>query len=69
MQVENGRCPAPCQPEFIERSISFIEETAADGVDKIRDFCNTSWAGFEWPDIGTYWASDMTTGVYWDIFT
>ena len=53
-----------------------IENSAADGVEKVREFCNTKWAGVErrnrkviprvylyWPE-KTYWPADMNPGEY-----
>ena len=53
-----------------------IEDSAADGVDKIREFCNLHWAGIEeknikviprvylyWPE-KYYWPADLEAGDY-----
>ncbi len=53
-----------------------IENSAADGVEKVREFCNTKWAGVErrnrkviprvylyWPE-KMYWPADMNPGEY-----
>lgn len=56
---------------------SSIEGSEADGVDKIRAFCDAAWKDLparngkviprvylEWPGRGTYWPADLTTGDY-----
>ena len=54
-----------------------IENSAADGVDTIREFCRIHWKGLseagvkvvprvylEWPRQGKYWPVDLTEGDY-----
>jgi hypothetical protein len=54
-----------------------IEDSASDGEDKIRAFCNAQWKDtpqrnikivprvyLEWPKQGKYWPRDMTEGDY-----
>jgi hypothetical protein len=54
-----------------------IENSESDGMDKIRDFCNTAWKDLpsknvkaiprvylDWPKRGAYWPADMTAGDY-----
>ncbi len=53
-----------------------IEDSAADGVEKIQEFCNAKWTGVEkrnqkiiprvylyWPD-KSYWPADLNPGEY-----
>lgn len=54
-----------------------LENSAEDGVEKIRQFSSAQWKGLpeantkviprvylEWPDRGTYWPADLETGDY-----
>lgn len=54
-----------------------IENSAADGVEKIKAYCNAAWKDLpasntkiiprvflEWPGRGTHWPADLTTGDY-----
>jgi hypothetical protein len=54
-----------------------IENDESDNIQKIRDYFDAQWADLpshnvravprvylEWPNVGTYWPADMTTGDY-----
>ncbi len=54
-----------------------IENSASDGIDKIRRFCDNAWKDLpsrnvkviprvylDWPNQGVHWPADMTTGDY-----